>query len=1109
MKKYRKLMFMYGFVIQSHTMLKIFNMARLTVFLILAGIIQVLAVDSYSQSTKLTLNFKDTKLEKVLGTIEDESEFFFLYNKDLIDVEQRVDINAVDKKINEVLDLLLEGKNINYFLFDRQIVLSNQFGETGIHGHNSIAYSRQQRAVSGKITDSAGQPLPGVSVVLKGTTQGTVTDSDGNYLLSNLPADATLVFSFVGMRAQEVFVGNRTSIDVRMEEEVIGIEEVVAVGYGTVRKSDLTGSVSSVKTAELVAVPKFNVLQSLQGRAAGVHVKQNSGAPGGATTIRIRGTNSIQGGNDPLYVIDGFPSFSSNPTMLDVADIESVEILKDASAIAIYGSRGSNGVIIITTKKGKEGKTKVDFDTTLGYQKLAKKMDIMNAREYAEFTNIQRVNDGLGSYFDVNSFDEGFDWQDFMFSTAPIRTHSLSVSGGGKKTKFAISGTIFDQEGMIKNGSYNRYSLRANIDHEIGKRVTMSFSSAISRNTLDSKNSEGGRQGVTLISAALTLPPIIVPYNDDGTYKVIHTAYPWFTEGFINPLNIINELSQVTKSNKVLTNVSFTFEPIDGLFIKILGGVENSDDRYDYYRTLNYYNSVGNASITTTQAMSLLNENTVSYIKDFGKHKISAVAGFTYQDYITTNLGGSGTGFLSDLTETGNLGGAATPGIPSSSYSKWVLLSTIARVNYVFYHRFFFTFSFRADGSSRYSEGDKWGYFPSGALAWRISEEQFMKNVSLISDLKLRTSYGVTGSQAISAYATLNNLSSGKTVFGTSRYTTFAPGTRLPGNLKWENTEQFDLGLDVGIMDNRFRLTADYYIKETRDLLNTVSLPSSMGYTTTLQNVGQIQNKGFEFTIDADVFKGGFQWMLNGNISFNKSKVIKLYGGEDIYGGYIDFIQVVDNCNLLREGEPMGVFYGYLRDGYTDDGFEKYKDLEPDGVLNQSDKTIIGDPNPKFIYGLNSLMSYKNFNLSLFFQGSQGNDLLNATSIDNTLRYTYGHNQLREVLYNHWTPETPNAKYPKITRDQTYRLSDRLVENGSYLRLKNVELAYNLPIKKWYINWVERVKLFVSIQNVLTITNYSGWDPDVNSQGGGIGQGIDHNPYPIAKSYTFGINVGF
>ncbi len=1089
-------------------LIKLLRVMKLTVFLLLVSVAGVFASKSYAQTKMLNLDMREATVKEALNSIEKQSEFYFLFSENLIDVQRKVNVNAENQKIEQVLDLIFEGTDVDYSIRDRIIVLTTP----EVLSKESEVF-QQSKSVSGAVTDEAGQPLPGVTVVIKGTTQGTVTNMDGNYSISNIPDNATLVFSFVGMLTQEIFVGNQASINVSLAVDAIGIEEVVAIGYGTVKKSDLTGSVSSVKSNELTAIPQGSVAQAMQGRAAGISVKQTSGAPGSATTVRIRGTNSILGDNNPLYVVDGFPSYSSDIGMLNVADIESIEILKDASAIAIYGSRGSNGVIMITTKKGKTGKTKVDFGTTMGYQSLNKKMEMMNAREYCTFYNEYGVIEGVGEYFtesQINEFGEGFDWQDFIFTTAPIRTHSLAISGGNEETKFAVSGNIFDQQGIVGKGGYSRYSLRTNLDHVINKRLRMNFYSTLSRNINDNKTSEGGRQGGTLISGALLSPPILTPYNDDGTYRVLDNSYPVISTGggLINPLNILNERSDITKSNRILANLSLTYEPVEGLFLKILGGVENSDSRNDYYQSLKYINSLGSASVSTSNSISFLNENTLSYIKTFAqKHNFSAVAGFTYQDYYYKNLGGSGTGFLSDITETGNLGSAATPGVPSSSYSKWVLLSSIARVNYNFDQRYLFTLSFRSDGSSKYSKGNKWGYFPSGAVAWRISEEQFMEEASLISDLKLRVSYGISGSQAISPYSTMNNLYADKTVFGNARYSTFAPSTSLPGDLKWESTEQFDLGLNIGILDNRFQFTADYYIKNTKDLLNSIPLATSTGYTQTIGNVGEIQNNGLEFSFDARAVDREFKWDLNGNISFNRSMVKKLYGGNDILGGPIDFLVVVDNGSVLREGEPMGIFYGYLQDGYDEKGIEIYKDLEPDGVINQLDKTKIGDPNPDFIYGLNSHMSYKNFEFSFFIQGSQGNDLLNASGADNSLLWTYGVNLRKDVLYDHWTPENPNAKYPIPKRAQALRFSNRFIEDGSYLRLKNVELAYNLPVQN--ITWLEKVRLYVSLQNILTITNYSGWDPDVNSQGGGIGQGIDHNPYPVAKSYTLGINVTF
>jgi TonB-linked SusC/RagA family outer membrane protein len=515
--------------------------------------------------------------------------------------------------------------------------------------------------------------------------------------------------------------------------------------------------------------------------------------------------------------------------------------------------------------------------------------------------------------------------------------------------------------------------------------------------------------------------------------------------------------------------------------------------------------------------MSLLNENTLSYNKTIGgQHTIGAVIGFTYQDFLYRYLGGSGNGYLSDVTETYDLGSASNPGIPGSGYTKSTLMSYLGRINYSFKNRYLLTASLRADGSSKYSEGSKWGYFPSGAFAWKVKEEGFLKDVELISDLKFRSSYGYTGSQAINAYATLNQLSSGKTIFGDALYNAIAPGTTLPGDLKWETTEQADLGFDIAILNNRFKLSVDAYLKNTRDLLNTVKLPSSLGFTQTIQNVGQIRNKGLEFSVDAKILTGEFKWDMNANIALNKSKVIKLYGGQEILTGSISTSFVEDNSSLLREGLPMGVFYGYKKDGYDANGKEIYKDLSgpagtPDGIINQYDKTIIGDPNPDFIYGLNSTMSYKNFELTLFFQGSQGNDIVNVSSIGNTLDYGFGLNMTKEVYNDHWTPTNTDAKYPVISRTASMRYSDRLVEDGSFLRLRNIQLMYNVPTQKFGMNWLRHMQIYASGQNLLTFTKYSWWDPEVNSQGGSnsTAQGIDHYSYPTAKTVTFGIKVGF
>ncbi len=1087
------------------------------------------AHSAYSQfdlSKTVSLQMEKAEIKKVLSTIEKQVNVRFVYSSSNINTSQVVTINVTKKRLDQVLNELLLPLSVEYLVKENRIILrSNQ--EVGtiiptpivINSVNDPVVENNvsiDNTIKGTIIDENGEKLPGVSVMVKGTSRGITSNAKGEYSIAVTDDKAVLVFSYVGYERQEILVGNRTSLNVSLKVDNKSLSEVVVVGYGIVKRSDLTGSVSQVKSKELNVFPAANVLQALSGRAAGVQVTQNNGAPGAGVSVRIRGTNSIQGSNEPLYVVDGFPISGSNPTMLNNADIESIEILKDASATAIYGSRGANGVVLITTKQGKSGKTKVDFETSFSTQTLRKKLVLMNAQEYATFNNLQAVNDKLIPFFSqaqVDAFGEGFDWQNLVFQSAPMKTTSLNISGGNEKTQFSISGSFFGQDGIVKGSDYNRYSLRTNINHKVSEKFSVNLSNTITKLITGRKDSEGNSRGSSMISAAISAPPTFDPYNADGTYRVLAIAYPFVATDLVNPLNFINEQTNVINANRVLTNAALIYKPIREITVKISGGVENADDRTDNYTTRNYFLSIGRASVSTSQFISLLNENTISFDKTFKKiHSISALGGFTFQDFVSTSLSGSGNGFLSDVTETSGLSSATTPGIPSSSYSKSVLLSYLARVNYGLKDKYLATISVRRDGSSRYSDGNKWSYFPSAALAWRIANEGFMKNSKFISDLKLRASWGFTGSQAISPYATLNQLSTNRTVFNDALYTAFAPGTRLPGNLKWETTEQKDIGIDFAILNNRLLFTADYYIKNTRDLLNNVVLPASLGFTSTIQNIGEVQNNGIELGIDGHIFTGAFKWDLNANVSFNRNKVVKLTGGADILGGNVGGIIVInDVTNILREGQPIGMFWGYLEDGYTQEGKIKFQDLDGNGTINQNDKTYIGNPNPDFIYGINSIMSYKNFDLSVFIQGVQGNDLFNASAINNTIDIGFGVNMPKEVLTNHWTPTNINAKYPKISRNTNSRVSNRFIEDGSYLRLRNIQLAYNLPVVKWGIKWINSVQLYVSGQNLLTVTKYSWWDPEVNSKGGAnsTSQGIDHNSYPTAKSFTAGLRTSF
>ena len=977
-----------------------------------------------------------------------------------------------------------------------------------------VSLKAQNVSIAGSISNSSNQELAGVNIVEKGTNNRTQSDFDGRFLIKVSDPKSVLVISHVGYEPQEVPLNGQIKISVILQFKNSELNDVVVIGYGVVKKKDLTGSVAQVKSEELNQFPTSNALQSLSGRAAGVRVIQNDGTPGAQPSIRIRGTTSILGSNEPLYVVDGLPGASISG--LQSSDIASMEILKDASATAIYGSRGANGVVIVTTKKGTPGRTLVEYNGSYGIQSPAKRLNLMNNEQWAEFYNEQAVNDKIAPYFSDAQIDSiknqpSIDWQKMVLRNAPITSHSVSVSGGNEKTQFSVSGNIFQQDGIIRNNDFKRYSIRANLTHKISNIFSVTYNSLLSMTVNQSKGTGvGSNRGGGLLGAMLMASPAISPYDDEGALRRINTEYPWLSNSLSNPLYILREQNNKTVDDQELANVALSITPINGMTIKLSGSIQNDDSRNNAFTQVDAnMGSAGSASVSSSRSTNLLSENTINYTKRIGKHNFSVLGGFTYQDYTASNLSGSGIGFLSNIEESYDLAGAATPGIPSSGYNNSVLISYLGRFNYSYDDRYLVTFSYRQDGSSKFSTQHKWSGFPSGALAWVVSNEKFMHSLPYISNLKLRGSYGASGNNALNPYQTLNMLGSSKVVFGDALYTVYSPGTTKPGPLKWETTNEYDAGLDIGILNNRVNMTADYYYKKTTNLLNTVQLPPSSGYASTLENVGAIENHGWEFSADARIIDRQVKWSANANISFNRNKVLKLYGGQDIYGSAFFPGPFNDFVNLLREGQPVGIFYGYVDDGYTADGNIKYKDIHEDGVINSQDKTYIGNPNPRFTYGFNSDISYKGFSLSVFLQGSQGNDIFNLNAAQ-TIDLGFGLNEPVEVFNNHWTPNNTNAKYPKITKSLAGNVSSRFVENGSYLRFKNIQLGYDLPITK-HVNWIKNIQVYVSAQNLFTITKYSWYDPEVNSYGSGnsLNIGIDSYGYPTAKSFTFGVRCTF
>lgn len=1087
--------------------------------LLVAALGNVHAIEGYAQPAldkKVSLNVRNQEVESVFREIEQRTDIRFVFSRSLIRADRKVSIRVKNQMLYKVLDEVLTPLDLKYRASDNLVIISrvDRKDEELINALTPDITSRKAGElistdinVTGRVSDEKGEALPGVSIMLKGTQTGTASNADGSFSLNVPDERAVLVFSYVGYVSQEVVVSGRTRLEVALVVDEKSLEEVVVVGYGTMKKSDLTGSIASVTSEEINSIPTANVLQALTGRVAGVNISQNTGAPGAQMSIQIRGTNSIQGGNEPLYVIDGFPTNQSMLLSLNSSDIESMEILKDASATAIYGSRGANGVVIVTTKRGTKKKTQIDFETSYGVQTLRKKMELMNAGEYATFINRTRVNGGLSPYFteqQIDSFGDGFDWQDELFRPAAFKKAALNINGGTDDTQYSIGGSLIEQDGIVKRSFYDRYSLVMNLTQKLGNKLKFDVSSILSYINTDRKDPSGGNRGGGIIGGTLSAPPTSAPMVD-GSYVNLRTLYPFMSNTITNPINNLNESTSNRKENRAMVNASLIYNPIPEITIKILGGLANHDAQSTNYTTNNILNTVSSASMGASRYRSLLNENTISYEKTIDKHKFSVLAGFTYQDFLNTSLNGSGQGFISDVTESFDLAAADLPGIPTSSYSKSTLVSGLTRINYILSDKYLATFTFRGDGASQYSKGDKWGYFPSGALAWRISNEDFF-NIPSISNMKLRASWGVSGNQAIGAYTTLTTLTAGLKSFGEGTYITYAPGTRLPNDLRWETTETRDFGLDIGMFNGRLNITTDYYIKHTRDLLNTVGLPLSMGYTTTIQNIGAMQNKGFELGIEAIPIAKAFEWRVNFNASINRNKVLKLYNSQDILGAGIDVNLVQDYLNILREGHPVGSFWGYLEDGYDENGQIIFKDLNGDSRITLDDKTFIGDPNPNFIYGIQSVMSYGNFDFTFFIQGSQGNDIYNVSSINNTLDYGIGLNMPRDVYLNHWTPENRNAKYPIPKLSTNVRSSNRFVEDGSYLRLKNIEIAYNLRFNN---NAIKSLRMFVNGQNLLTLTKYSWWDPEVNSRSSAIDQGIDHFTYPTAKNITVGLQFRF
>lgn len=972
----------------------------------------------------------------------------------------------------------------------------------GLFSFQFTAHGQGRGTCRVKVVDELG-PLPGAAVLVKGTTNGQAVDNNGVCTISSVPDKAVLVISCLGYDDTEVIWNGKSDITVRLKSSSQLLDETVVVGYGTQRKKDLSGAIAQVKGDVINEYSTLSVANALQGRVAGVEISQLNGQPGAGMQVRIRGANSIKGSNDPLWIIDGFPG---DINMINTSDIESVEILKDASATAIYGSRGANGVVIVTTKRAKQGDLHVEYNGSAGVQTLTKTLEMLSGDEYMHYLNDKAAIQGNPAVFtpeQIAANQWSTNWQDEITRPALLTDHSVSVSGGNDKMQSIVGASWFKQDGIVKRSGYQRASINAKLNYNISKYVSANANIIYSYTVHDQMNSQGG--GTSAIVSSFKTSPLATPHYDDGTWNDF-VSQP---AGGLNPVAYLYEVSNRWRSNRIVANAGITIRPVSGLSIQLTGNVRNGLSRKDYFKTKKYPNSVGEASISFGDTMDLSGNGIITYDKSFGKHNLNVMGGVTYEQDITKSTStGTARGFLSDVVESFDLDAADTKGLPTSGYSDWKLLSFLGRLNYNYDNRYLLTVNFRADGSSRYSRGNKWGYFPSAAFAWRASQEDFLRNVDWLSELKFRVGYGVTGSTAISPYSTQNTLESVNVVFDKQTTVGYAPKDTYLGDLRWETTAQLNTGFDLSVFHDRLRITADYYHKRTYDLLNDVEMPRSSGYTTALRNIGSIRNSGVELQADARLIDRSVKWDLGVNFSLNRSKILKLADGKDIFGSKISNTIISDQLNVMREGERMYLFYGYVEDGYDDKGQLTYKDLDEDGSITTKDKRVIGDPNPDFLLNFNTSVSWKGFTLSAFFQGSFGGDLYSLTMATIAYDYANNGNVLKDVYNNHWTPDRTDAKYPNLISNLNLKLSDRFVYDATYLRLKNVELSYAIPCKG---SFLKKAKVYVSGQNLVTFTSYPLWNPDVNAKGGGasLTQGVDDSCYPIARTLTLGCRLTF
>ncbi len=1119
-------------------MKKLFLIMRITGFLIFILTFSVSA-SVWSQSTKMNVKVENSTLQELFSQIENKSNYRFFYNNEDVDVSRKVTVKMDNKSIGEILqaafiDLPYSYKEVN----DNLILVEKVNSSRGTY--SSQFKQQQQQAVSGKVTDKDGMPLPGVSIVVKGTTQGTVTNFDGEYTLTNVPENTTLQFSFVGMKTQEVVVNDQTKINVTLEDETIGLQEVVAIGYGTMRKQDVTGSISKTEGAEMTKSQNFSALDNLRGKASGVNIYSNSGQPGAyQSRVVIRGLSTINSSSDPLYVVDGV--VMENFGLMNPNDIESVEVLKDASAAAIYGARGANGVILVTTKRGKkDGKgTSISYQGSTSVSTVARYMDVLNAQEWTDafMKGLANENTYMGHdwsldrtdwFTDRNYFDENgnplydTDWQKEATRTAFSHNHQLNIQQAKDNSSTGAFLNYTDQQGVVNNTFSKRLNAKISFDADPTEWLTTGVNLMVNHSWSRYTPETGGGQDAR--RTMIEMLPWLPVRDAEGNYTTSSSSSMADTfgfEGMSNPAMILDLQKRMNYNTQIFGNAALTFHLFDGVDLKTQFGVDKHDKTYRGYSSIllnNISMPNGWAEISHTNTLYWQEETYLTYKKVIGAHRLNAMAGLSWQER-TYNYDKSRTeGFSDDFFEWNNMGAGTTPSAPESDFNSWAMNSYFLRLAYTYQDKYSVTMTGRYDGSSRFGENNKYAFFPSAGLAWNISQEDFMKDNRVINILKLHTSYGLTGNSEVDPYKSLASVSSGTLLLNGSRSPYSYISSIANPDLKWEKTAQWDIGFNLGILENRLNFDVSYYYKKTKDLLLDCPVPTSSGYSSIFKNIGSVQNQGLDFMARITPIRtSDFNWDATLNLNYNKNEILHLgENDEDIeMNGWVGGSE-----SILRVGENLSSFYGYRRLGvYTIEDYEA-GNITKDQVgraKRTNEKEIIGKGMPDWTGSFINNFSYKNFDLTVDLQFVWGVETMQQFYHSTYDRFGIT-NGLSNILYDAYDGTNPNTMEQAIYltnsghAGQNTTVDSGWIADGSYLRANLIQFGYNFTDRQCQAIGFSALRIYANVNNAFLIcsSDFNGYDPEATSQGTNkFGQNMTFFSYPRARTWTLGINVTF